>query len=244
MSRKKFVQALGATCDNWNWSWSFVNHEERFVIIGAWQHFDKDGVQRVFSESWSIPQPGKKRAAGYAQTLRHLELVLEENYRLLTFRQIAVPGTEKDTPKILRCEEPSEERKLIQEGSEYYALVREVTAPDAAKNLANTQFLEGARLDVLQTKYERNAQARAACLAKYGYVCSVCNFDFQATFGEIGREFIHVHHLVPVSARKKTYEINPVTDLRPVCPNCHAMLHKRQPPFQIEELKKLIRENA
>jgi 5-methylcytosine-specific restriction protein A len=34
------------------------------------------------------------------------------------------------------------------------------------------------------------------------------------------------------------YQINPEKDLIPVCPNCHAMLHRKSPPFLPDEIKK------
>ena len=55
--------------------------------------------------------------------------------------------------------------------------------------------------------------------------------------GEIGKNFIHVHHLTPISTIGKEYELNVDTDLVPVCPNCHYMLHRKDPPYTIEELK-------
>jgi 5-methylcytosine-specific restriction protein A len=36
------------------------------------------------------------------------------------------------------------------------------------------------------------------------------------------------------------YTLNPINDLRPVCPNCHAIIHKKNPPFTIDEVKKFI----
>jgi 5-methylcytosine-specific restriction protein A len=39
---------------------------------------------------------------------------------------------------------------------------------------------------------------------------------------------------------KGKYEVDPIKHLRPVCPNCHAMLHRQEPPFTIEELKEKL----
>jgi 5-methylcytosine-specific restriction enzyme A len=103
-----------------------------------------------------------------------------------------------------------------------------------------TTFIEGASRDVIQTFRERNPYARKVCLEEYGYTCQVCCFDFVKQYGLIGKEFIHVHHLNMVSSKKGEYELNPVEDLRPVCPNCHAMIHKKNPPYSIEEMKELI----
>jgi 5-methylcytosine-specific restriction protein A len=68
----------------------------------------------------------------------------------------------------------------------------------------------------------------------------VCDFDFGQEYGLIGEGFIHVHHIVPLSSVGPDYKIDPKQDLRPVCPNCHEMLHRRQPPYSIEELKQIM----
>ncbi|MBK8814738.1 MAG: HNH endonuclease [Methylococcaceae bacterium] len=101
-------------------------------------------------------------------------------------------------------------------------------------------LFEGAKSTVLVNSYERNPIARAKCIEHFGVQCFVCNFDFENEYGEIGKEFIHIHHLKQLSVIGQDYQVDPVNDLKPVCPNCHAMLHKRNPPFSIDELKSII----
>lgn len=110
-----------------------------------------------------------------------------------------------------------------------------------AENDVQRDFIEGAATQVTQTRYERNPFAREKCLDKYGYKCWVCGFDFAAYYGPIGKDFIHVHHLTPIASVKMAYSVDPIEDLRPVCPNCHAMIHRRVPAFTIEELKAIIK---
>lgn len=98
------------------------------------------------------------------------------------------------------------------------------------------QYFEGALRKVTVNAYERNPATREACVNHYGTNCIVCGFDFEATYGEIGSGFIHVHHLMPLASIKEGYQVDPINDLRPVCPNCHAMLHRRTPPFSVGEL--------
>jgi 5-methylcytosine-specific restriction protein A len=88
--------------------------------------------------------------------------------------------------------------------------------------------------------FERNPVARKYCVEHYGYVCKICGFDFEKIYGDIGKEFIHVHHIIPLSEINKEYVIDPIKDLVPVCPNCHAMIHRKIPALTIEELKKII----
>lgn len=99
---------------------------------------------------------------------------------------------------------------------------------------------EGVKKEIIVNRYERNREAREKCIAAHGYKCAVCGMDFEKIYGEIGRGFIHVHHVVPLSTIGKEYELNPIKDLVPVCPNCHAMLHRKDPPYKIEELNIII----
>ncbi|WHX97953.1 DUF3427 domain-containing protein [Neobacillus sp. DY30] len=103
-------------------------------------------------------------------------------------------------------------------------------------------LFEGGTKQIIVNAYERNPVARKKCLDHYGFNCSVCKFNFEERYGDIGKNFIHVHHLQEISKIGKEYVINPIKDLRPVCPNCHAMLHKRQPAYSIEQLKEIIYE--
>jgi 5-methylcytosine-specific restriction protein A len=102
-------------------------------------------------------------------------------------------------------------------------------------------FLEGSACKVLVNEYERNPIARAKCIAHYGCNCIACGFSFEGTYGSIGRNYIHVHHIVTVSSnRGKVYQIDPVRDLRPLCPNCHAMIHQTVPPMSIADLTRRL----
>lgn len=100
---------------------------------------------------------------------------------------------------------------------------------------------EGARRTVQVNVYERDPNARRKCIARWGLKCAVCSFDFSERYGALGEGFIHVHHLKPLGEIGQQYDLNPVTDMRPVCPNCHAMLHRKKPTLGIEELKVLLK---
>ena len=95
---------------------------------------------------------------------------------------------------------------------------------------------EGGRTSVQVNKYERDPRLRHQCVTALGPVCRICGFDFEAVYGDIGRGYCHVHHLQPLSEVGGEHEVDPLTDLLPVCPNCHAMLHSQVPALQPEEL--------
>lgn len=103
-----------------------------------------------------------------------------------------------------------------------------------------TGYSEGDLHRIEVNRYERNPLNRKLCLAVKGYNCTVCGMNFESKYGKIGHNFIHVHHIVPVSEVGLGYMIDPVKDLVPVCPNCHAMLHRKEPPFLPEDLKSIL----
>lgn len=101
-------------------------------------------------------------------------------------------------------------------------------------------LFEGAIREVRVNAYERNPVARARCIEAHGAVCAACGFDFGATYGDVATGFIHVHHIKPLSAIGAEYEVDPVEDLRPVCPNCHAVMHMINPPRTVQEVQVLL----
>ncbi len=102
-------------------------------------------------------------------------------------------------------------------------------------------YVEGAAIQVTANCYERNRSARTACIDHYGVNCTVCGFNFASEFGELGDGFIHVHHLTPISEIGENYVVDPIADLRPVCPNCHAIIHRSDPMLTIDDARRLKR---
>lgn len=102
------------------------------------------------------------------------------------------------------------------------------------------RLTEGAVRTIQVNAYERNREARRRCIAHYGATCQVCGFDFRRTYGEIGEGFIHVHHVRELASIGEEYVVEPIADLRPVCPNCHAMLHTRIPALTIDDLRRCL----
>ena len=104
-------------------------------------------------------------------------------------------------------------------------------------------YYEGALKRICVNSYERDQDAREKCIRAHGCKCSVCGLNFEQMYGELGKGFIHVHHIVPISTIGKEYKVDPINDLVPVCPNCHAMLHrgKEGTTLSIEDLKEIIK---
>ncbi len=92
-----------------------------------------------------------------------------------------------------------------------------------ASDLVTEVVTEGGKKLIFTYKYERNPRLKKQALQEYGYSCSVCGFDFEETYGALGKEFAEVHHIVPVSEGERE---NDYRNLVPLCPNCHRMIHR------------------
>ena len=134
---------------------------------------------------------------------------------------------------IIRPELTSALIKLYDYEIDNYYLPEEVSKE-------NILCTEGKVIEIKINAYERDKKARKICLEVNGFICKVCGFDFEKQYGPIGKGKINVHHIIPISNYKKEYILNPETDLIPVCPNCHLMLHCKKEPLTIEELKFII----
>ena len=105
-------------------------------------------------------------------------------------------------------------------------------------------YLEGDVVDSHGTRYERDPKAKRDCIAKYGGKCYICGFDFEKFYGKNGAGFIEVHHLKPLSSYNGEHVVIPTEDLRPLCSNCHSMVHRRRPiPWDVDEVRVMIEQN-
>jgi predicted restriction endonuclease len=116
---------------------------------------------------------------------------------------------------------------------------KDIKPKDSFKTTVEKQpLVEGAKVQVRLEKHERNPELRKACIAHYGYVCQVCGLDFTKAYGDLGKEFIEVHHLTPISTIDGEHEVDPIEDLVPLCSNCHSMIHRGENrPLTLEELR-------
>lgn len=101
---------------------------------------------------------------------------------------------------------------------------------------------EGAVRRIAVNAYERSSAAREKCILYYGCRCAACGMTLAETYGETAQGLIHVHHLRQLAEANAEYCVDPVADLRPVCPTCHAVIHSRTPAFAIEEITSMIAE--
>jgi 5-methylcytosine-specific restriction protein A len=237
MSRKQFIESLGATCTNWNWSWSFINRSKKEIIFGVWDDRAIGANWLVFTYDWERNENGQKNK-GFQQSRDHIAHIENEGYKLYVFRMFAVDGS--DPIKIRDFERKLLPKKLLRKGNDWYATEAEESILPEEIQDAENEYIEGTKSIVTVNSYERNPEAREKCIEHFGCFCSVCGFDFEKHYGLLGANYIHVHHLIPLNEIKKEYSVNPTTDLIPVCANCHAMLHRGRKTISIESLKEHI----
>lgn len=149
-----------------------------------------------------------------------------------------VHGSGDNDPGVSRIENFERlirKRYLKKEGDVWYAYFAPNLYPDELTT--SEGYAEGARKQILVNAYERDPAARRECLQHYGYRCRGCGFSFEDIYGELGSGFIPVHHLKPLHTMGGGYRLNAINDLIPLCPNCHAMVHRTSPVMDIETLR-------
>jgi 5-methylcytosine-specific restriction enzyme A len=136
-------------------------------------------------------------------------------------------------------------RKFVDEATKFILYPLDVMPDDDLGEIVTIEsnspiLIEGKEKSRIQTYFERNPRLRKAALSIHGTKCVVCNFDFEEKYGKIGKGYIEIHHLKQHASIKGERAVDPLTDLLPICSNCHRMIHKTDPMLSIEELKNCV----
>lgn len=104
------------------------------------------------------------------------------------------------------------------------------------------QTIEEKKRYIRHNRIERHSGASKIAKVVHGYTCKGCDFDFEKTYGEIGKGFIEAHHLTPLASlpEGKPVPMDPATDFAVLCSNCHRMVHRRLEPLSVPELRHLL----
>lgn len=169
---------------------------------------------------------------------------IPENYaHEKSFRQTIQRKMEDYCPQAEGFNPIKKEAKFLRVGHGVYRTATKVNIGEfhIAEEVPEYKALvEGAVKEIKINAYERNEKARQACIKHYGLTCLVCGFNFENAYGEIGKNFIHVHHIKPLAEIQKSYVVDPVKDLVPICANCHAVVHRVEPPLAINVVKEIL----
>jgi hypothetical protein len=152
---------------------------------------------------------------------------------------------------IVKFTRPSRQSYLNAEKWIDRAFIEEIrpdgTCPQDELEAIDTEeasFREGQVLYRMHRSHERSdslvrKKKEEAFLRKHGFLAwEVCGFNFAEAYGSLGEGFIECHHTVPVSRLSGTSKTR-ISDLCPVCSNCHRMLH-RDGLHSPEELRRML----
>lgn len=180
-------------------------------------------------------RPSKRATDGFQRLLDHDRL------------DLSVEAVVLDEPQWQRFFTQDELRIASERLTQFGYFARRAIALVESDQLSADEFEdpalypEGEKVQVTVSAYERSPTARQKCIDHYGATCYVCGFDYATIYGDLGRGRIQVHHLTPFGEGSAARETNPIADLRPVCANCHWMLHRRNPPVAIAELQQIVK---
>lgn len=150
-------------------------------------------------------------------------------------------NSNKAAPKDRESGSPAEEKIKTARNPPRTPPAATYYSPDEVE--AASPAIEGATKTITVNAFERSSANRELCIKRHLPVCAACEMDFKSRYGEFAAGFIHVHHLNPLSEVRQAHMVDPEKDLCPVCPNCHAVIHMRRPPYTIEEVKEMLRMN-
>jgi len=103
--------------------------------------------------------------------------------------------------------------------------------------------VEGMTFSGQVSRYERSRANRAIAILIHGTRCVVCGLQFSERYRGIGDDYIEIHHLLPLHLMEAPEVVNPITDLVPLCANCHRMAHRADPPHTPEVLRASLRDS-
>jgi superfamily II DNA or RNA helicase len=100
-------------------------------------------------------------------------------------------------------------------------------------------FIEGLKSRLEEFEYfTRDPNARLKCLKHWGYSCYICGKNLEDVYGEAGKNKIEVHHEKQICEGYRVTD--PIEDLKPVCPDCHTIIHSKIPCYDLIEVSEML----
>ncbi len=103
------------------------------------------------------------------------------------------------------------------------------------------RFIEGMVREITTELRYRDPRLRIEAMHHYGMACTVCGFNFEQAYGDLGTGYIEIHHLRALSRRSKRGFRASVRDVAVVCSNCHRILHRRgADPLPLDKIRRAV----
>ena len=131
-------------------------------------------------------------------------------------------------------EQKSEEKQSV---TELKQEENNVSPQEATKTIEESKIQQEkvAQLEDYKTSIKK------ACLEYYGAICDICGFDYGYTYGEAYENMIEVHNIHQQDSEEILPNTDPVKDLIPVCCNCHKVIHSKQPPINVDDMRNMVK---
>ena len=213
------------------------------VIIASSEEADELEVSPTKYKSVALPQHAVAMVADDAVRLREwFDQLRDVHHRYIKLALQTPSGGTRTSTAFKRTHSPGlvEYAKAFCAQSSDQQHPIEGTDEIASADEGRLEYFEGRPISIQTTRYERHPGARRECLSHHGHLCSACGFSFGKTYGPIAEHYIQVHHLNPVASMSSGATVNPIADMHPLCANCHAVAHFRNPPYSIDEIKAFL----
>ncbi len=232
MSRKKFIESVGATCKNWGWGWSFINEKEKFIIFGLGSNNIEGNKGIILGKSWEA----SKRS--YKQSIKHVRLIEEEGYVLKTFPTVVKRNSKTNKHEIKSFTPKLTKKTLLEDNDSWYVLLsetydeyQETFDNEVKKSLSDNPEARAERIKnspkkpvtstVTTTIYSRNSDVKAEVLIRANGTCENCNNPAPFIRKKDNTPYLEVHHIIQLANGGD----DTVKNAQALCPNCHREKH-------------------
>ena len=207
------------------------------------RNIDRDSVVKAMQECDEIGRESLLKKYGFRKARKYFLVYNGKQYDSKAIVGIAY-GLKHETPLTPQDFYGGNDTvHPILEKLGFKVIVQEIDDKNILPEEVGEEIWEGGKARVTVNQYERSGDARLRCIEHHGMSCCICGFNFEESYGEEFLGLIHMHHVVPLSKINKNYKVDPIKDLAPVCPNCHAAIHHGRKTRSIDEVRKLIRKS-
>ncbi len=245
-----FADSTNSDSDIYSWTILSTNellkHVDKSAVLYAGTAIPKELISFFGIDTANPPKTINAVSNGVIFSLR-VDSDIHGRVRIFWPRRLS-EDIEKAFPEqceMLKQGKASEECKLLMKftknGDEvfnisFFSLVNcpEEFLPDEYSGRLEGKLSEGSYLRRI-----RSGENRKKAIEKHGKKCFVCGFDFEQTYGELGKDFIEIHHVKPLGETTQEILVNPEKDLIPLCANCHRMIHRMGSEMSLESLKSI-----
>jgi 5-methylcytosine-specific restriction enzyme A len=252
VSKEEADRALAARVrasdDNADWTW-----DEHVLALALYRQNPASPPGKNSAEinalSTLLNRLAERRGIVRSETFRNANGVYMKlmNFRRLDpeFRAAGKVGLSRGAKGEAEVwNEFSHNRSKLDQAAAAIRLAIEDEAVDLRTSPDDYEAEEGSPILRLHRSRERDRELvrrkkRQALAENRHLSCEVCEFNFGERYGELGQDFIEVHHRKPVHTLQLGDRTR-LNDLALVCANCHRMLHRSRRVIDVSELRVVI----